>query len=246
MFLYSLTEEIFHKGLAIYLSKETSNDEGIAKPIHIYDALQIAVNDANVNIKNLFETWEHQTGYPILYVNRSYNTREVHFTQHRFTDDIISGMNSNSSWHLPITYSSKENPNNETKAAFWSKAERTFTETFPEIGPYSYLIVNTNQVGFYRVMYDDANWKLIADELYEGNFTSISPNTRAMLIDDSGVFFDKGILNVKLFLEIIKYLEKEVRIVNNEKNDAFFNLRNLILNIKWFSLKKNKSHLTIK
>lgn len=79
-----------------------------------------------------------------------------------------------------------------------------------EVKPDSYLIVNTKQTGYYRVQYDDANWMLIAKELSHGNFSTIPPNSRAMVIDDAAVFFENKILHIRIFLELIKYLEHDV------------------------------------
>lgn len=86
MFQHSLSEQTFNKGLKIYLSKSTSNPEGVAKPEHLYDALQqAATEDENslegFNVSTLFESWEKQAGYPVLYVERSYNNRKVLLTQ---------------------------------------------------------------------------------------------------------------------------------------------------------------------
>ena len=73
-----------------------------------------------------------------------------------------------------------------------------------------YILVNLEQTGYYRVMYDEANWVLIAKELNEGEMKNILPNTRAMLIDDAGKFMQMDILSVKIFLEFINYLQREV------------------------------------
>lgn len=89
MFLYSLSEATFHKGLKIYLSKSTSNPEGVAKPDHLYEALQEACDEdgalpENYRIDELFGSWEKQSGYPVVYVERSYNDHRIRFTQVRF------------------------------------------------------------------------------------------------------------------------------------------------------------------
>jgi aminopeptidase N len=86
MFFHSLSESTFHKGLKIYLSKSTSNPEGVASPEHLYDALQQASDDDDAlpqdyKIDELFGSWEKQAGYPIVYVERSYNNYRIRFTQ---------------------------------------------------------------------------------------------------------------------------------------------------------------------
>jgi len=83
MFFYSLTEETFHNGLKIYLNESTWLPEGVAEPKHLYNALQQASDDAgaNYNIQELFHNWEHQAGYPVVFVERSYNNHRIRFTQ---------------------------------------------------------------------------------------------------------------------------------------------------------------------
>jgi aminopeptidase N len=88
MFFYSLSEATFHKGLKIYLSKSTSNPEGVASPEHLYDALQQAADADAVlprdhKVDELFGSWEKQAGYPVVHVERSYNDHRIRFTQVR-------------------------------------------------------------------------------------------------------------------------------------------------------------------
>jgi hypothetical protein len=96
MFLYSLSEKTFHKGLKIYLSKSTTNPEGVAIPDNFYDALQQAVDDdkalpENYKIEEVFGSWEKTAGYPIVYVERSYNDYRIRFTQVRtFLDHLLT------------------------------------------------------------------------------------------------------------------------------------------------------------
>jgi aminopeptidase N len=70
--------------------------------------------------------------------------------------------------------------------------------------------VNPDQVGYFRVTYDDANWMLLAKALRSGNFEAFSPSTRAMLIGDAGTFTQMNLMNVKLFFELFAYLEHEI------------------------------------
>ena len=86
------------------------------------------------------------------------------------------------------------------------------------LGTNDYIIANVEQKGYYRVMYDEPNWVLIAKELDEGNFHHIPPNTRAMLIDDAAAFVETDILDMRIFLDITKYLKLEV----DSKNNKFY------------------------
>jgi aminopeptidase N len=176
MFLYSLSVETFHKGINIYLSKSTTNAEGIALPKNLYEALQLAIDEDEVNlpgnfkIDELFGSWENNPGYPIVYVERSYNDHRIRFTQvcslsvtclqfniisigfqNRFTDSIADGVVHDSLWHIPISYSSKANPTLETKPKFWL-SQRKVERTIDEVTPDSFFLVNIKQTGYYRVM----------------------------------------------------------------------------------------------
>lgn len=113
-------------------------------------------------------------------------------------------------WHIPITYASITNPNPGTKPTFWMPAEKEMEVTLNDVKESSWFLVNIKQTGYYRVQYDDANWMLIANELYHGNYTLISPNNRAQLIDDASVFFENKILNIRIVLELMKYLQHDV------------------------------------
>lgn len=129
--------------------------------------------------------------------------------QNRFTDTVADGTEWDSLWSIPITYASKIDPTPETRPKFWL-TERQTEIAVDGVRPSSYFLVNVQQAGYYRVQYDEANWMLIANELSHGNFTAISPNSRAMLIDDAAVFVENGILKIRILLELIKYLEHDV------------------------------------
>jgi aminopeptidase N len=91
--------------------------------------------------------------------------------------------------------------------------------TLDDVLPTSYFLVNLKQTGYYRVQYDEANWMLIANELSHGNFSAIPPNSRAMLIDDAAVFFENKILNIRILLELLKYLEHDV---SEDREENFY------------------------
>lgn len=212
MFYHVFTEEIFHNALHIYLSKKSSNVDGVAAPIDFYSALQQAIEPTTMNVTGIFQSWETQSGYPMVYVERSYNDHRIRFKQVRFTNDDVEEnivIFPRRFWHIPITYTSKLRPNNSTVPQFWL-SESYDEGTIIDLRPSHYFIVNTNQIGYFRVMYDNANWMLIAQELNSGDFDEISPNTRAMLIDDAATFVNCGILEMQIFLELISYLKNEV------------------------------------
>jgi aminopeptidase N len=207
MFLHALTPEVFNKGLHSYLTKQTTGDDGVADPAALYAALQSALpQNSEIKVKTFFESWEHQSGFPYLTIERNYNGNQVKFHQKRFLNTI--GDFEPFIWHIPITYVTESNGNLKNGELFWSNSA-IWEKSIDGLRPNNFIVVNIDQKGYYRVLYDNANWMLIANFLNKENFNLLSPNTRAMLIDDSYVFAGRGDISLEIFLEIIKYLERD-------------------------------------
>lgn len=63
--------------------------------------------------------------------------------------------------------------------------------------------------GYYRVNYDETNWKLLASYLNTSSYTNISPLNRAHLIYDAFTLARSGRLSYKVALELTNYLHRE-------------------------------------
>lgn len=85
-----------------------------------------------------------------------------------------------------------------------------------------WMIVNTQQVGYYRVNYDIDNWKLIVNQLLT-NHTQIHTINRAQIIDDSMDLARAGLLDYHIGLDITKYLINEKEFVPWEAATNAFN-----------------------
>lgn len=206
MFMYAFGRKAFEEGLHIYLNKTAIDSEGVAEPKNLYDALKQALDNSqeNVNVSKVMSSWETQSGFPYIHVERSYFTKEVRFTQKRYMNEDTED---DTLWHIPITYATNQNDFTDI-TQFWIDAQ--VTEKYIEsLKSSDTLIVNIDQQGYFRVLYDDANWDSISKFL-NNNHTLISPTTRSMLIDDAFIFSEDGKLDIQLFMAILKYLEKEV------------------------------------
>lgn len=71
-----------------------------------------------------------------------------------------------------------------------------------------WIIGNVKYAGFYRVNYDESNWKLLIAQLKE-NYKLIDPTNRAGLLDDSFNLGRSTLVEQTLYLDITKYLQKE-------------------------------------
>ncbi|KAG5671283.1 hypothetical protein PVAND_001488 [Polypedilum vanderplanki] len=209
MLFHSLTESTFTEGLKIFLSQYSLNPTGVTTQRNLYDAWQRAVNIEqqkkdmeNYKVEELFGCWE-QVGYPILYVERSYNDHRVRFSQKSIIKDDNTTF-----WHIPVTYITNDNSTSIRK--FWLHPTRQFEMLIDDLRPNSHLLVNVNRMGYYRVQYDEANWMLIARELSHLESSNLSPISRAMLMNDAAIFLANNMLRARIFLELIKHLEGDV------------------------------------
>ena len=91
-----------------------------------------------------------------------------------------------------------------------------------------WMIVNTQQVGYYRVNYDIDNWKLIVNQLLT-NHTKIHTINRAQIIDDSMDLARAGLLDYHIGLDTTKYLINEKEFVPWEAATNAFNFLDNIL-----------------
>jgi aminopeptidase N len=102
----------------------------------------------------------------------------------------------------------------------WLKKQQTLDISIDDLNPSSYFLVNIERMGYYRVQYDESNWMLISNELSRMDPSSnISPISRAMLMNDAAIFLTRNMLRARIFLELMKHLEHDVRM--KEKNKFY-------------------------
>ncbi|RXG71853.1 hypothetical protein Avbf_01373 [Armadillidium vulgare] len=127
-------------------------------------------------------------------------------------------------WWIPITYTSQPNPSFEnTSTKVWMSPSET-TKTIQNAAIGNWIIVNLNQVGYYRVNYDNKNWKDITEQLSKDPNVFPAAN-RAQIIDDSCQLAKAGLLSNNISLELLKYLHKE---------PMFAPLKAALRNLKFF------------
>lgn len=126
MFFHSLSEKTFTKGLKIVLSESTLNPLGVTFQQQLYDAWQRAAEEDNItlgdyNVEELFGCWEHQEGYPLVFVERSYNDHRVRFTQvNYFSLPLFLSLSFSLSLTHSLSFSYLYNENKIYKAPYYS------------------------------------------------------------------------------------------------------------------------------
>uniref|UniRef100_A0AAG5D0I1 Aminopeptidase N n=1 Tax=Anopheles atroparvus TaxID=41427 RepID=A0AAG5D0I1_ANOAO len=207
MMRHVLGDDNWRAGLKIYLearSLKEANDE------QLYAGLQAAIEGkgvlpAGVTVAQIMRTWTTEAGYPVLNVRRSYDTGDVIISQERFYSDR-KVPNSNI-WMIPYNMVQQSRADfNEFDDFAWlaTKAARLQTS----VPATEWIVCNKQQVGYYRVNYDDRNWELITDALI-ANWASIHRLNRAQLIDDAYWFARSGRLDMRITLRLMTYLRNE-------------------------------------
>lgn len=214
MMLHAFTEASFKKGLTTYLNTKAYSD---AVEEDLFAGLQSAVTAdqtlaATLNVADIMLSWTRQAGFPLVTVERNYETGAVTLKQERYhTDKSIA--QTGSSWWIPINIATAALPTiDRTTPDFWIPAN-TQTLNQGQVPANEWMLVNKQQTGFYRVLYDTQNYQLLASALSGSDRDKIHLTTRSAIIDDVFDFARTERLNYTVVFDIIKYLEHEVEYV---------------------------------
>lgn len=163
----------------------------------------------NLHVRDIFSSWSNQKGYPLLIVERDYETHTITLKQKRFLNGRMEPTET-SSWWIPFNYATASNPNfNETIPNGWLPQGVKSMVLDGKWCPMEWVVFNKQQTGFYRVQYDDKNWKLISKQLNSENMTDIHVLSRSQMLDDLYAFLTIGQVKPKIFFEFYSYLRNE-------------------------------------
>ncbi|XP_050507042.1 aminopeptidase N-like [Diabrotica virgifera virgifera] len=208
-----LGEEILRKGVSNYLKK---HKYGNAEQDDLWEALTKEAHSQNVLPKNLtvkliMDTWTVQTGYPVINVMRDYSKKSASISQHRHLRDLIYPKDaSKPCWWVPLSYSTKSNPNfNSTTPKHWLSCPE-HSQTIEDLGDENdWVIFNNKMAGIYKVNYDERNWNMITKFLQGPDFQTIPTLNRVQIISDAADLAYIGSLKYEIFFEMLKYLKQE-------------------------------------
>lgn len=153
----------------------------------LFEGLEQAILEDNIlgpefDIFAMLYSWTRQAGFPLITVERNYATGAVTFTQQRYLTTPTTPPPTNLYW-VPLTFSSARALNfSNTQAHTWMGTE-SISLPFNDLTENDWFMVNNQQAGYFRVQYDIANYRLLADALF--NNISLFPDTnRAQMLDD--------------------------------------------------------------
>ncbi|CAG0922228.1 unnamed protein product [Notodromas monacha] len=178
------------------------------------DFLPFALSISSVLIKE----YRLCLGYPVVTVARkdSGDGHELHVSQKRFFLYPLGApekdRDSVSSWWVPLNFASGTRNNStrdwkDARADAWLEPNSEYKSS-QKFGVNEWIVVNVGHTGFYRVNYDDLNWKLLAEQLKE-NAEVIDPVNRAQILDDAFMLARAGYLEYDLAVDLMDYLPAE-------------------------------------
>lgn len=201
MMSHFLSEENFKTGVTQYLLTYQYKN---ANQNQLWDVLTEHIKDSSlpqdVTIKDIMDSWTLQAGYPVITVQRDYNNRSVLLTQERF---LLSGKKNKSDalWWVPISYTTQSELDfNNTQPKVWLKDTKSYV-MFSGIDSSQWLLLNLHNTGYFRVNYDERNWKMLADDFY-----NLPELIRGQLLNDALSLARAGLLKYSLALNLTEKL----------------------------------------
>ncbi|KAJ8921491.1 hypothetical protein NQ315_003109 [Exocentrus adspersus] len=195
----------FQKGIRYFLPIYNGSN---IMPIYVWNKLEVFIPrellPRTKNLNGVMENWTEKAGYPLVTV--TVKGTNVLLTQERF---LYSREEDFTEWCIPITYTLSKDidkfQNTTTKVWLLPETSQTLHDILEDN---DWLILNNQQVGYYRVNYDAVLWDKIKQLLFT-NHTAIHVLNRVQIVDDVMNLARAQILNYSYAFEIIKYLKEE-------------------------------------
>lgn len=170
--------------------------------------------DSNLHVHEIFSSWSNQAGFPLLIVNRNYEENSMEISQERYFDKYPHPSANLSTWYIPYNFDTSNNVavNNTTPNGWLPSGVQSMVIKSSKSQNWTsqdWVLFNKQQTGFYRVLYDVKNYRLIMNELHSGDVNKIHPLSRAQLLDDLNDFVLTHRLPVKMYFDFIQYLKRE-------------------------------------
>lgn len=193
---------------------------------HLFLELDKAAKEENVldpkwNVKDLFTTWSHQKGFPLVKVSV-----DGVLTQERYS---YTNETDNSAWYIPYNYITSKNTT-INQNYLWMSPSVNAIKLSLDLTEKDWIVLNVGQTGYYRVLYDTSNYKQLAAYLQNENIDDIPSVSRSQIVDDLFDFVKNGRVMPKVYLNLIKYLKRETSfVVWHAVNEAFTFLNKILI-----------------
>ena len=174
------------------LSYEAANQDDLWK--HLTDqSHKDSTLAKNMSVKLIMDTWTLQKGFPLVTFTRNYTTGEMEVSQEKFQTQRAA-RRVGPSWWVPLSWASPGGDFNSTSPAAWlgegqhiiklpdSPAKDIALVANIQVGKVTTVhnCIFPQETGFYRVNYDQQNWRLLAQQLNDDH-TAIHVMNRAQV-----------------------------------------------------------------
>ncbi|XP_052873630.1 glutamyl aminopeptidase-like [Anopheles cruzii] len=208
MFSYAFGELTFQKGLRYYVQQNKLN--GVVEESNLFAALEQAVKEdavlpLSMSMHDIFRSWSNQAGVPEVEVRRDGD--EFYFTQKRYYAEPQEDP-SQSSWWIPISFTTPSNTQYETRVAFWMPPDVSEVAYTIPLAAGEIVEFNSQATGYYRLNYEPTLLNQLIERLQEDH-RSIEPAARARLIDDTLHIAYRTGENYEAVFELLTYLRQE-------------------------------------
>ncbi|CAF1400989.1 unnamed protein product [Adineta ricciae] len=207
-----LGEDVFQKGIQNYL-RNLSYASATQEDLWRY--LSHAANN-QIDVEQIMNGWTQQAGYPIVEINREYNSplhrqqrsnERGYITIQQKPFSLFSSAAKQEKWWIPFKYFDRASTRKVNQSpVIW--LNDTLTRLSVTTSDSDWLLANPDYLGIYRTKYDPRNFRLIISQLLTDH-TRIPTITRGALIDDIFALSRTSIVNTSDAYELIRYLREE-------------------------------------
>uniref|UniRef100_A0A8C1Q8Z1 Aminopeptidase n=1 Tax=Cyprinus carpio TaxID=7962 RepID=A0A8C1Q8Z1_CYPCA len=199
-----LTEKVFTQGLQTYLDHfKFSNTVYTDLWEHLQKAVDSSGTTLPKTVQEIMDRWILQMGFPVVTIN----TATGQITQEHFLLDPETKPDRpsefNYEWFVPISWTKKE----AIQSLYWL-LQKTDQVDQMKISGDEWVLANINVTGYYRVNYDNENWRRLLNVLQTSR-QSIPVINRAQIIDDAFNLAKAGIIETTLALRTTLFLASE-------------------------------------
>ncbi len=157
-------------------------------------------------------SWTRQAGYPLITVERNYTqgTNQVTLTQSRYFYPTEPIDPDTTTYWVPYNFATPDNPgfNHSTATGWIPQNQNSITITVDSLDANDYFLLDTYAGGYYRILYDEQNYRLISDAMVR-NTEQFHLTTKASLLENVREFFNNGRLTVVAVMDVLRILENE-------------------------------------
>lgn len=194
--LYQLHEfigaNVFRDGIRNYLQRHAY---GSTETHDLWDSLEEACQNAQnqVKVRDIMDAWVFTPGHPVLTVSESDQEGCVSISQSRFS---FSRQEDDTLYPVPVIVKIMRHSGAEEEKRLVLTGEKQTVFVGDDV---SYLVVNTNSSGFYRVVYSEN----LVERLFAEGLESLSVVERFNIINDSFDAVRAGLYNTRQYLKLV-------------------------------------------